>query len=169
MPYEADRCLIARAENACWRCGAFGAVVCLVLPHDLKTISDSEDDDLPVPFDGAAVMQYVEQIEAPLLAAINLPTFKPGTRRTAAATYYANHCEHCDALLGDHYLHHPDGPFWPMSEEDTSIELTLLEQPVSVRAGSCSTVTFTLGQYELAFDGPPPTPKVKRRAPRKKA
>ena len=158
MSYQADRCLIARAENACWDCGAIGQVVCLVLPHDLVTIAEDPDDDSPPPFDGAVAMTYIERISPELLAAIDQPSFKPGASRTAAMTYYANHCEHCGVLIGDHYLREPDGPFWPMSESHRPIEITLFDRPVMIRA-SCGSASFPLGPHELAFEGPPTPPR----------
>lgn len=161
MSFQADKCLIARAENICWDCGAIGQVVCIVLPHDLVTIAEG-DDDLPPPFSGAAVMNYIERISPELLAAIDSPHFKPGTSRTAEQTYYANHCEHCGVLIGDFCLSKPEGPFWPMDDQGHPITLTLFEQPVEIRGG-CGSVSFPLGLYESTFEAPLPPSRAARK------
>jgi hypothetical protein len=41
------------------------------------------------------------------------PFFYPDYSKTMEETYYANHCERCGALLGDHYLH-----LWMAERED---------------------------------------------------
>lgn len=164
MTYHADRCLIARAENACWDCGAIGQVVCLVLPHTLATVGEGVDD-LPPPFIGAAVMSYIERLSPDLLAAIGTPHFKRSASRTAELTYYANHCEHCGTLIGDHYLTKPEGPFWPMTDRVKPIELVLFDQPVEVH-GQCGSVTFPLGPHESEFEAPSPPRRPSRRKQR---
>lgn len=154
MSFQADRCLIARAENVCWDCGAIGQVVCIVLPYNRVMIAEGPDDDSLPPSDGAVMMAYIERISPELLAAIDRPSFKRAASRTAAMTYYANHCEHCGVLIGDHFLREPDGPFWPMSTSHRPIEITLFDHPVTILASDGS-VSFPLGPYELGFEGPP--------------
>jgi len=46
-------------------------------------------------------------------------------------SYWANHCEHCGTLLGDHELHcEPDGAFMPSSEaEAANIRLLHIAEP----------------------------------------
>jgi hypothetical protein len=54
------------------------------------------------------------------------------------SSYWANHCEHCGTLLGDHELHcEPDGAFTPSSEAAAAnIHLLRIQEPFeAVAAG----------------------------------
>ena len=56
--------------------------------------------------------------------------FRPDYRQMAQLSYWINHCEHCDAKQGDHFVHGPNGPFWPDDESDMkAIEATRLDGP----------------------------------------
>lgn len=58
---------------------------------------------------------------------------------TASLTYWMNHCEHCNAKQGDHFVHGPDGPFWPNDEAAMrAIEATRLEGPFRLPDASTS-------------------------------
>lgn len=49
---------------------------------------------------------------------------------TADATYLANHCEHCDALIGAWYIAEPGEAFFPQSEEEMSrLTVDWIDQP----------------------------------------
>jgi hypothetical protein len=148
MPYEADRCLIGRAENVCRECGGVGRVACVVLPHDVRPLTD--DDSLCVL--GAQKARYIESLNDELLAAIGGASFRPEPSRTAGITYYGNHCEHCDALQGDWYLHGPDGPFWPETWDGPPVIVEPFEHPVRLQA-ALGGVTFDLGAWSASYGG----------------
>lgn len=47
----------------------------------------------------------------------------------------ANHCNHCDALQGDFFLHNePDGPFFSMDAE-ALISMQLIALPGKIQLG----------------------------------
>ena len=59
--------------------------------------------------------------------------------RMAGLSYWMNHCKHCDAKQGDHFVHGPDGPFWPNDEaEMKTIEATRLDGPFRLADASTS-------------------------------
>lgn len=55
---------------------------------------------------------------------------------TADTTYLANHCEHCDALIGSWYISKPGEAFFPLSDEETGrLTVEWIEQPFVTREG----------------------------------
>ena len=65
--------------------------------------------------------------------------FRPDRSHMADLSYWMNHCEHCDAKQGDHFVHGPDGPFWPIDESEMlNIVATKLEGPFRVPDASTS-------------------------------
>jgi hypothetical protein len=63
------------------------------------------------------------------------PNYRMDFSKTQHARVYMNHCEHCQAKLGDFYMHNePGGAFYPDSYED---------------AQKMKQVIFELGQYPV--------------------
>lgn len=55
---------------------------------------------------------------------------------TADATYLANHCEHCDTLIGAWYIAELGEAFFPQSDEEMSpIAVEWIEQPFETTDG----------------------------------
>ena len=49
---------------------------------------------------------------------------------TAGETYWMNHCTDCGIKQGDHFVHGPDGPFWPnTAAEQDAIRAERIEGP----------------------------------------
>jgi hypothetical protein len=40
--------------------------------------------------------------------------------KMSGMAYWANHCEACGAIQGDHYIHEADGPYWPQDDSALS-------------------------------------------------
>jgi hypothetical protein len=59
------------------------------------------------------------------------PHFRLAQSAATQSIYWANHCEHCGILLGDHELHcEPGGAFAPSSEAAAAtIELLKTNEP----------------------------------------
>lgn len=83
---------------------------------------------------GAAVLSYIEWLgeEALIACQARLPRMAFASTRTSGLSYLANHCEACGSVQGDHFIHGPDGPFWPQSEAVAKFEI--LEVPLAARA-----------------------------------
>ena len=60
--------------------------------------------------------------------------FRKARSKTAEMSYFANHCEQCDVLQGDFYLHsEPGGAFFPESAGEASrIEFIPIAATVAV-------------------------------------
>ncbi len=66
------------------------------------------------------------------------PFYRLGRSEATLNSYWANHCEHCGTLLGDHELHcEPDGAFMPSNEAAAAnIQLQQIPEPFeAVAAG----------------------------------
>jgi len=64
------------------------------------------------------------------------PSFRFACSDATLTSYWANHCDHCGRLLGDHELHcEPEGAFVPVSETAAAaIELLKIEEPFEAAA-----------------------------------
>jgi len=64
------------------------------------------------------------------------PSFCFACSDATLTSYWANHCDHCGRLLGDHELHcEPEGAFVPVSEAAAAaIELLKIEEPFEAAA-----------------------------------
>jgi len=77
-----------------------------------------------------------------------LPSFHLAYSDATLNSYWANHCEHCGRLLGDHELHcEPGGASVPVSEAAAAtIELLKIEEPFEA-----STAGFTFEPEFFSF------------------
>ena len=97
--------------------------------------------------------------------------FRPDQSRMAELSYWMNHCEHCDAKQGDHFVHGPDGPFWPNDEtEMPTIVATKFDGPFRLPDASTS-YSGAMADWRDWKHGVvrPPPPVRKPRKSRKKA
>jgi hypothetical protein len=140
---------VARANVRCWHCGLSTRLLALAMPHDHETL----DGDTQADADGGdpasdawqraavnAMLFYVERLSDAVRDRLNRisPFFRPAHSAATLNSYWANHCEHCGTLLGDHELHcEPDGAFMPSSEAAAAnIQLQQIPEPFeAVAAG----------------------------------
>jgi hypothetical protein len=134
---------IARTTAPCPECGLTTRLLALALPplHEILDAETSEgigDGDGAVQddwqrSDANALLFYVEQLPADVQHRLEQlsPHFRLARSAATQSVYWANHCEHCGALLGDHELHcEPDGAFAPSSAAAAAtIELLQTNQP----------------------------------------
>lgn len=114
---QAPSFALLQAAMACWKCDS-GTVVTAIWVPRLKEFD--EEGELEVA--DAAVLQYVEALEPAVEAVIvqAAPLLRVGQSQTAGVKYWANHCSHCDALQGDHYVMGVDGPFFLQFRDELS-------------------------------------------------
>lgn len=138
---------LRRSTEACYKCHKDTEVFCLgvsaireVEVDDDGTVYRHENDNQP----DLVNVNNLEQLDARLVAALarQAPRYRLDYSQTQRAQVWINHCEHCNAKLGDFFLHNePDGAFFPTSAEDSRITDTLLcEQGEFAYAGSWSMV-----------------------------
>ena len=77
-------------EHDCWRCHSLGRILEVVTDHNY----------------GCRYLEPEDADERKLGEAIRkrFPFFYPEYSYTMEMSYYANHCETCDAMQGDHFL-----------------------------------------------------------------
>jgi hypothetical protein len=153
---------VAQTHAACRDCGASTRLLALALPRTHETLEDwpsaveAESDgaatDRDAPGESAtdtwqhadvdAFLFYVEQL--PDRVQRQLQQISRGYRQArSAATQsvcWANHCEHCGALLDDYDLHcEPEGAFMPCSEAEAGkIQLVQILEPIEALAAGYS-------------------------------
>lgn len=69
--------------------------------------------------EGGAMLRRPEALPPELeqeIRPISGNSFRHDNSKMAGQSYWMNHCEHCDAKQGDHFVQGPDGPFWPYDE-----------------------------------------------------
>lgn len=85
---------------------------------------------------GAATLSYMEWLEAKPLAACQerLPGLRMASTRMSGTTYLANHCLICGSVQGAHFVHGPDGPFWPDADESLAAGIRKFDFAVPLSA-----------------------------------
>lgn len=150
---------VARTSVRCWYCGLPTWLLALALPHGHETLEadaapdgtardGSASDETPGVHDaeawqragGSAFVFYVQQLPQAVQDRLTQLSrfFRLSFSEATLNSYWANHCEHCGTLLGDHELHcEPDGAFMPSSEaEAANIRLLHIAEPfAAVTAG----------------------------------
>jgi hypothetical protein len=128
---------VARTSVRCPHCGLSTRLLALAMSPGHETLhAGSHDDcsadadvddeqhdesvqDLWQPANVNALLFYVEGLPGAVQNRLQQSSrfFRLAYDPGAMNTYWANHCEHCGELLGDHELHcEPEGPFMPSSE-----------------------------------------------------
>jgi hypothetical protein len=135
---------IAQLSVDCRLCGATTRVVALILPdgHEALDEPDEQGSQPWQAFAGKALLFYIDQL--PAGAAANLCRLAPGFGQVAGdetqSSLWANHCEHCDALLNDDELHcEPGDSFVPDTEaQGADVRLFKIDEALEASAGGCS-------------------------------
>jgi hypothetical protein len=140
---------VARTDMRCWHCGLSTRLLALAMPRDHETLDEDAQADADCGDRASeawhraavnAIIFYVECLPDGVKDRLNLisPFFRLAHSTATLNSYWANHCEHCGTLLGDHELHcEPDGAFMPSSEAAAAnIQLQQIQEPFeAVAAG----------------------------------
>jgi hypothetical protein len=135
-------------DAGCWYCGLSTRLLALAVPHghevlDSDATSAAADHDAPAPdawerADINAFLFYVECLPDDVQSRLTQLSrnYRLAYSTATLSSYWANHCQHCGALLGDHELHcEPDGAFMPTSEgAATGIRLVQIHEPFQALA-----------------------------------
>jgi hypothetical protein len=145
---------VARSNARCWHCGESTRLIALAVPHNHEILDaddgadegadgEADDRDQPIP-DGwqrakaDAFLFYVDYLPDGVRDRLKQisPSFRMAYSVVTLNSYWANHCEHCGALLDDHELHcEPEGAFMPSSESAaTAIQLSSVQAPFEAAA-----------------------------------
>jgi hypothetical protein len=139
---------VARTRVRCSQCGSPTGLLALAVPDDHET----RDEDSPAdagggestkdawhPSNANAFLFYVGSLPDGVQGRLNQLSrfFRLAHSADTSSSYWANHCEHCGTLLGDHELHcEPEGAFMPSSEAAAAnIQLLHIHEPLQAAAG----------------------------------
>jgi hypothetical protein len=136
---------VARTGVKCWHCGRATRLLALAMPHGHETL------DMDVPVDSGqnyaaawhragfnAFLFFVERLSDEVQSHLSRisQSFRLAHCAATLNSYWANHCEHCGVLLGDHELHCEfDCAFMPSSESTAAnIQLLRIREPLEAMA-----------------------------------
>ena len=132
---------VARTNTRCWHCNSLTRVLALVLPRCHETL----DADAAQAWHHAnvdALIFFVERLSEGVRSKLDglSPYYRLSHCSAAQSAYWANHCEQCGKVLGDHELHcELDGAFMPSSETIASnIQLLRIQEPFEASAAGYS-------------------------------
>jgi hypothetical protein len=132
---------VARTNTRCWHCKSLTRVLALALPRGHETL----DPDTAEAWHCAnvdALIFFVERLtEGARSRLYGLSQYYRLSHCSATRNaYWANHCEHCEEVLGDHELYSEfDGAFVPSSETAASnIQLLRIQEPFEASAAGYS-------------------------------
>lgn len=110
---------VARTSVRCPHCGLSTRLLALALPPDHETLDpEAADEEIWQRSSVNALLFYVGHLPEDVGARLRplSQDFRLAPSDATHNCYWANHCEHCGTLLGDHELHcEPDGAFVPSS------------------------------------------------------
>lgn len=111
-----------------------------IMPTAAVWVSSYEerDEEEEASTGGPAILRFTEWLDEAALNQIHTlaPWLRFAYTRTSCTTYLAHHCTTCGALMGDHYVHSPEGPYWP--HDDTALaSLRFLPCRGALQARSC--------------------------------
>ena len=113
---RAPRWFLATSARECWRCGGRSCVFAIVLPpeHEALMVEDDPADDYWERGWSSTLLSYVVDVAEPVAARLRrvAPRYRVDYSQTTHSFYWMNHCEHCDAKLGDFETMEEPGTFY---------------------------------------------------------
>jgi hypothetical protein len=124
---------IVHTHIPCPHCGAVTPLIAVALPPAHETLDDESDGWQSVPAN--AFLHCLEAVSCTVH--VRLRQAAPNFR---FASYWANHCEHCEQVLGDDHVHgEPGCGFTPIGEDAAAdIILTEVAEPFEALAAGYS-------------------------------
>jgi hypothetical protein len=114
IPYytlRSDSFAIIKGLEHCWRCDLRSVVYAFYLDSAQEIFTDDDGDEYwEATPNGIVVISIIHLLDGPNR---EISVVSNGKVRLDGS-YIANHCEHCSAKLGDHYMFgEPGGAFFP--------------------------------------------------------
>jgi hypothetical protein len=118
VEFEADAAYVLNGEHVCHECGAVTQVFGLMLVGPFRgttAVLGPEDED------EAPLLRRAKEIPNTLAAVITERSsghFRIDFSNTVGERYWMNHCEACDAKIGDWFVHKPGEAFFPTNDAE---------------------------------------------------
>jgi len=125
--------MVVTSHSSCWRCKRESSVHCLASSGHITRSGQKSVFSL---------YSYLEEIDLDIYRFIktHFPKYRPDYSKTTDSRYFINHCEHCDAKLGDFFLHEEHdcafAPNWPEGAQGTEISVLNLRNEKYMILGS---------------------------------
>lgn len=125
--------MVVTTQSSCWRCKNESSVHCLASSGYL---SGSQQKHV------FSLYSYLEDIDPEIyqFVATYFPKYRTDYSKTTNSRYFINHCEHCDAKLGDFFLHEEHdcvfAPNWPEGAHGARINVLNLKNGKYMIRGS---------------------------------
>jgi len=134
---------LVRSRRACWSCGVDSYVFAIVLPAGYETFVAEDDpaDDYWERGEEASLLRYIDDVAPSVAAQLQrlAPRYRVDYSQTTHSFYRMNHCEHCEAKLGDFETIEEPGTFHEagagFDPGMSGIELQEIAEPFT---GSCA-------------------------------
>ena len=99
----------------------------------------------------AALLSYVRWLDetATALVRAHAPWMHLAATQMSGVAYWANHCQACGAIQGDHFVRQVDGPYWPTNDAALST-LKFVPGAGSLRAVASTSQSSWMRQVEDA-------------------
>jgi hypothetical protein len=121
---------IAQTSVQCLSCGQWTGVLALALPAPHEILIEDEWQ----PANVSAFLFYVTELPEEVRRLVQTASFfRLSPAEDASDPCWANHCEHCDALVSDDELHCEPGGFMPGHAHEAKA-VSLLEVRQAFRA-----------------------------------
>ncbi len=101
-------------QNTCHFCHALTPTAAVWVPS-----FEERDEEGAVDQGEGALLRYIERLDDMATAFVtgHAPWLRFASTRTSGQTYLAHHCTTCGTLQGDHFVFSPDGPYWPLDDD----------------------------------------------------
>lgn len=123
---KANSYYIATSQEVCWRCRSKTHVHSFLLSENYETLEF--DDETGFSYWRKAYeptfVSYVTTLTPEVVSVVKKLSllYRLNFSRKAQRTYWMNHCEHCKASQGDHFMYgEPGGAFSPTNEVDAGL------------------------------------------------
>lgn len=142
-PVKADSFLLAKSRTTCWRCNqssSVGALICKSPLVDIEAFAHvaqgnqyknyNPENRLFVKIkEPYAFIGHVRKIPGVLIDSLKklLPGYRYDRTKQGGNAGAMNHCEHCDAVLGEFYLHNDSNPIFCPEKLKSDIERGLVQ------------------------------------------
>lgn len=128
---------LATGTRVCWRCDAPSIIFAILLPpgYEALYVADDPADDCWEGGDNLTLLSYVDDVPQIVAAQLRLqaPRYRVDYSQTIHSFYWMNHCEHCEAKLGDFETLQEAGAF------EGHVKLLEINEPF---AASCASHTL---------------------------
>lgn len=136
---------LATSTRPCWRCSRISRVFAIVLPGNYEAlyVADDPTEDCWQRGDSPTLLSYLNDVPPEVARELQARAvhYRIDYSFTTHSFYWMNHCEHCEAKLGDFETLQEPGTFFELGEglDESALrasELVKISLPFTASCGS---------------------------------